>query len=83
MVRRSILRASTATGMLCMLLNLTLLYPRAGFSQQGPSEIVLRNGKILTMDADDSVVSSVRIVGGRFIAVGDNLTLERWIPPRW
>ena len=73
MVRRSILRASTATGMLCMLLNLTLLYPRAGFSQQDPSEIVLRNGKILTMDADDSVVSSVRIVGGRFIAVGDNL----------
>ena len=63
----------TATATLLMLSNLILLYPGASFSQQSPSEILLVNGNILTLDADDSVVSSVRIVGGRFIAVGDNL----------
>lgn len=36
-----------------------------------PSELVLTNGMFLTMDASDSIVSAVRIVDGRFVAVGD------------
>ena len=36
-----------------------------------PSEMVLTNGTFLTMDASDSTVSAVRIVDGRFVAVGD------------
>lgn len=42
-----------------------------GACEGHPSELVLMNGTMLTMDADDSVVSAVRIVEGRFVAVGE------------
>ncbi len=42
-----------------------------GACEDNPSELVLVNGTMLTMDADDSVVSAVRIAEGRFVAVGD------------
>ena len=37
------------------------------------AELVLINGNILTMDDDESIVSAVRIVDGRFVAVGDSM----------
>ena len=38
---------------------------------QSPEPLVLVNGKILTLDGNDSIVSSVRIESGRFTSVGD------------
>ncbi len=37
----------------------------------GGRDVILTNGSILTMDADDSVVSSVRIRDDRIVGVGD------------
>lgn len=36
-------------------------------------ELILTNGRIHTMDDENSVVSSVSIEGGRFAAIGDNV----------
>ena len=40
--------------------------------EQTASELVLVNGTILTLDKDDSIVSSVKIRDGRIVAVGDD-----------
>ena len=43
---------------------------------QEPGELVLINGKILTMDGFDRVVSGVKIRDGRFVEVGDDVSVE-------
>ena len=42
-------------------------------AQDGNASIMLVNGRIHTLDADNSIVRSVLIHGGRIIAVGDDL----------
>jgi predicted amidohydrolase YtcJ len=44
--------------------------PRAG--AQGGAELVLHSGKVLTVDANDSIAQAVAIAGGKIIAVGSN-----------
>lgn len=39
----------------------------------GSGSLMLVNGRIHTLDADNSVVSSVLLLGGRIVAVGDDL----------
>lgn len=39
-------------------------------NQQIPSDIVLKNGHILTMDAKERVVQAVAVGGERIVAVG-------------
>ena len=46
-------------------------------AQAPAGDIVLVNGKIHTMDANNRVVSQVLIQNGRFTAVGNNLTMPR------
>ena len=36
------------------------------------ADLILHNGKILTVDAKFSIVQAVAIKGGRFVAVGDD-----------
>ena len=55
-----------------LLITLALLHPKPGVSQ-GAAELVLMNGKILTVDSSESIVSAVKIVDDRIVAVGDNL----------
>ena len=38
---------------------------------QSPGPLVLVNGKILTLDGNDSIVSTARVENGRFASVGD------------
>ena len=45
----------------------------AAQAQDGDASIMLVNGRIHTLDADNSIVTSVLIDGGRIIAVGDDL----------
>jgi predicted amidohydrolase YtcJ len=45
----------------------------AAQAQDGDASIMLVNGRIHTLDADNSVVSSVLIDRGRIVAVGDDL----------
>lgn len=49
------------------------LHPQSGLPKYTVEEIVLMNGKILTMDNDESIVSAVKIVDGYIVAVGDTL----------
>jgi predicted amidohydrolase YtcJ len=46
-----------------------------GHAVQGPrpsADLVLRNGKIITVDANDSIAEAVAITGSRIVAVGTN-----------
>ena len=43
-----------------------------GQAASGPADLVLTNGKILTVDANDSVAQAVAIAGGKIVAVGSN-----------
>src|SRR5512147_923070 len=49
---------------------------------RAPAELVLTNGKILTVDKSFSIQEAVGISAGRFIAVGSDGELRRWIGPR-
>jgi predicted amidohydrolase YtcJ len=41
-------------------------------SAQSAADLVLQNGKVLTVDANDSIAQAVAIAGGKIIAVGSN-----------
>lgn len=48
---------------------------------RAPAELVLRNGKILTVDKSFSIQEAVGISAGRFVAVGSDGELRRWTGP--
>ena len=45
-------------------------------SAQTAADFVLRNGKVLTVDARDSVAQAVAIAGGKIVAVGTDEDLR-------
>jgi predicted amidohydrolase YtcJ len=47
-----------------------------------PADLVLTNGKILTVDKSFSIQEAVAISAGRFVAVGSDGELRRWTGPR-
>jgi hypothetical protein len=52
--------------------------------QPGPpstADLVLRGGKVLTVDARDTVASAVAVRGNRIAAVGSDEEISRWIGP--
>ena len=46
-----------------------------GLLSGADADLILHNGKILTVDAKFSIVQAVAIKGGRFVAVGDDRTV--------
>ena len=48
---------------------------------KAPAELILMNGKILTVDKDFSIQEAVAIAGGRFVAVGSDGEMRRWRGP--
>ena len=46
-----------------------------------PAEVVLTNGKILTVDKDFSIQEAVAITAGRLVAVGSDGEIRRWTGP--
>jgi predicted amidohydrolase YtcJ len=48
---------------------------------KAPAELMLINGKILTVDKDFSIQEAVAITAGRFIAVGSDGEVRRWRGP--
>lgn len=48
------------------------------FAQSCPGtlDLILINGTILTMDADSSIVSSARVQGNKFVAVGNDIDIS-------
>ena len=46
-----------------------------------PAEVVLTNGKILTVNKDFSIQEAVAITAGRLVAVGSDGEIRRWTGP--
>lgn len=74
--RRGLLKASALSGVAAIagVTGSAMAAPATDNRGNGdPDELVLVNGRIHTMDAQDSVVRSVAIKNGRFAAVGNDL----------
>src|SRR5688572_16475409 len=54
--------------------------PRLG-AQQPRAELILVNGRVLTVDASDRVAQAVAVAGGRIVAVGSTADVERVAAP--
>jgi predicted amidohydrolase YtcJ len=64
-------------GLLCA--GLVGLFAAAAFAQ--PADLILRNGRIVTVDARFSTAQAVAIRGGRFVAVGDDAAVAAQAGP--
>jgi hypothetical protein len=53
--------------------------PIASGAQAAPADLVLRNGKIVTMDAKNPQGQAVAITGDKITAVGSNAAIERYV----
>lgn len=49
--------------------------------ESSPATLVMRGGKVFTMDAGRSVASAVAVVGNRIVAVGDDASVSAYIGP--
>src|SRR5438132_517193 len=56
---------------------LTLLLATPALAQ--PADMVLRGGRIITVDKDWRVAQAVAIRDGRFVAIGDNAAMGRFL----
>src|SRR4051794_35044437 len=46
-----------------------------------PADLVLRGGRVITVDSGWHVAQAVAVRGGRFIAIGDDATVTRYVGP--
>src|SRR6267142_3161133 len=53
--------------------------PQAFFDPRPPAEWVFMNGKVVTVDSSFSIKEAVAIKNGRFVAVGTDSEMRRWI----
>lgn len=78
-------RRNTAVAVVLLVLGLVAVSmlaqnpARSGQAAATPADLVLTNGKILTVDATDSVAQAVAIAGGKIVAVGTTDAVEPYI----
>ena len=73
MMQVRVLMLATTAAILALCVAPTIVAVNASGQQpaaSAPADLVLVNGKILTVDASDSVAEAVAISGGRIVAVG-------------
>src|SRR5437868_5676229 len=63
--------------MRCRLALLLILLASPALAQ--PADLVLRGGKVITVDHDWRVAQAVAVRGGRFIAIGDDATVAHYV----
>src|SRR5205809_1685131 len=51
------------------------------FGQNRPADVVLRNGKIITLDRSSAIAQSIAIAGDRIVAVGPNAAMAAVTAP--
>jgi hypothetical protein len=59
---------------------LIAIAPRSG-AQQPRADLILVNGRVLTVDASDRIAQAVAIAGNRIVAVGSTADVERLAAP--
>src|SRR3954469_18827178 len=65
-----------------MRLRLTLLFALLAFPALAqPADLVLRGGHIITVDSGWHVAQAVAVRGGRFVAIGNDATVARYVGP--
>jgi predicted amidohydrolase YtcJ len=67
------MRVALLAGLCCV------LAPCVGALAQSPADVVVTNGKVLTVDAAFSVAQAVAIDAGRIVAVGTSADLRRYV----
>src|SRR5262249_26463479 len=60
--------------------SLAALLTAAAFAQ--PADLVLRNGKIVTMNAAAPAAQALAVRGGKIAAIGTDTQSQQWIGPR-
>jgi predicted amidohydrolase YtcJ len=62
-----------------LLVPMTALIPRhaVSFAPEAPADLILVNGKLITMDAKDSIAQAVAISEGQILAVGTNEEIKK------
>jgi predicted amidohydrolase YtcJ len=53
--------------------------PQSFFDPRPPAEWVFMNGKVVTVDSSFSIKEAIAIKNGRFVAVGTDTEMRRWI----
>lgn len=67
----------------CMLAISVVARPlRSGQSEGAPADLVLRGGKVITVDAGDRIASAVAVVGNRIASVGSDDEIARYLGPK-
>src|SRR5919198_336518 len=51
------------------------------FGQSRSADVVLRNGKIITLDRSSAIAESIAIAGDRILAVGSNAAMAAFTAP--
>src|SRR5215475_11494287 len=59
----------------------TLLFTLAGIASAQTADLIMVHGKILTVDAQDSVFEAVAITKGKIVAVGSTVEIQRRAGP--
>lgn len=60
----------------------TLSAPLPSAAQTAPADLVLRNGKVVTMEAKAPEAQAIAITGDRITAVGTNAAIQRYVGPK-
>ena len=56
--------------------------PQSFFDPRPPAEWVFMSGKVVTVDSSFSIKEAVAIKNGRFVAVGTDREMRRWMGPK-
>jgi predicted amidohydrolase YtcJ len=83
--RRHVLQAIGAAGAASMLSNgsttSTHAQPNPATAGRGPADLVLRNGKVITVDAAFTIAQAIAIAGDRIVAVGPDAAVAAHTGP--
>ena len=83
--RRHVLQAIGAAGAASMLSNgsttSTHAQPNPATAGRGPADLVLRNGKVITVDAAFTIAQAIAIAGDRIVAVGPDAAMAAHTAP--
>ncbi len=74
-------RHATKTGVIILLAGWLLAMSRAQ-PPESPADLVLLNGKILTVDSNDSIAQAVAVTAGTIVAVGPTDQIKRRVGSR-